>query len=119
MLTGASTLKFIPEELVVYCRDFRVFHFRFHESGLEPQAFRVSFRGGGLEFRTEGDGVIYTAQGRPLESFWLGVQVFISLPGTEMKASQAPSAERVSKSFAGSGTSQQRDPDGGTRLFLI
>ncbi|KAJ6652449.1 hypothetical protein lerEdw1_011567 [Lerista edwardsae] len=42
VLTGASTLKFIPEELVVYCRDFRVLRFRFHESGLEPQAFRVT-----------------------------------------------------------------------------
>ncbi|XP_067328463.1 myotubularin-related protein 11 [Anolis sagrei] len=42
VLTGTSTLKFIPEELVIYCRDFRVLHFHFHESGLEPQAFRVT-----------------------------------------------------------------------------
>ncbi|XP_042296751.1 myotubularin-related protein 11 [Sceloporus undulatus] len=42
VLTSTSTLKFIPEELVVYCRDFRVLHFHFHESGLEPQAFRVT-----------------------------------------------------------------------------
>ncbi|XP_060113259.1 myotubularin-related protein 11 [Heteronotia binoei] len=42
VLTGTSTLKFIPEELVIYCRDFRVLRFRFHESGLEPQAFRVT-----------------------------------------------------------------------------
>uniref|UniRef100_A0A8C3T355 Myotubularin related protein 11 n=1 Tax=Chelydra serpentina TaxID=8475 RepID=A0A8C3T355_CHESE len=37
-----STLKFIPEELVLYCRDFRVLRFRFHDSGLEPQASQVS-----------------------------------------------------------------------------
>ncbi|KAL8184854.1 UNVERIFIED_CONTAM: hypothetical protein K2H54_030875 [Gekko kuhli] len=59
VLTGTSTLKFIPEELIIYCRDFRVLRFRFHESGLEPQAFRVtmaiaqaqesSSRGRGLE----------------------------------------------------------------------
>uniref|UniRef100_A0A8D0G1U8 Myotubularin related protein 11 n=1 Tax=Sphenodon punctatus TaxID=8508 RepID=A0A8D0G1U8_SPHPU len=42
VLTASSTLKFIPEELVVYCRDFRVLKFHFHESGLEPQAFRVT-----------------------------------------------------------------------------
>ncbi|XP_061461876.1 myotubularin-related protein 11 isoform X2 [Rhineura floridana] len=42
VLTRSSTLKFIPEELIIYCRDFRVLRFHFHESGLEPQAFRVS-----------------------------------------------------------------------------
>lgn len=42
MLTASSSLKFMPEELVLYCRDFRVLHFRFPESGLEPGAFRVS-----------------------------------------------------------------------------
>uniref|UniRef100_A0A8C8RL28 Myotubularin related protein 11 n=1 Tax=Pelusios castaneus TaxID=367368 RepID=A0A8C8RL28_9SAUR len=42
MLTASSTLKFIPEELVLYCRDFRVLRFRFHESGLEPRAFQVT-----------------------------------------------------------------------------
>ncbi|XP_075580517.1 myotubularin-related protein 11 [Pelecanus crispus] len=42
VLTAASTLKFIPEELAVFCRDFRLLRFRFHESGLAPQAFRVA-----------------------------------------------------------------------------
>ncbi|XP_044305175.1 myotubularin-related protein 11 isoform X1 [Varanus komodoensis] len=42
VLTRSSTLKFIPEELIICCRDFRVLRFRFHESGLEPQAFRVT-----------------------------------------------------------------------------
>ncbi|XP_053225358.1 myotubularin-related protein 11 [Podarcis raffonei] len=42
VLTSTSTLKFIPEELIICCRDFRVLRFRFHDSGLEPQAFRVS-----------------------------------------------------------------------------
>ncbi|XP_048338404.1 myotubularin-related protein 11-like, partial [Sphaerodactylus townsendi] len=42
VLSSTSTLKFIPEELIIYCRDFRVLRFRFHESGLEPQAFRVT-----------------------------------------------------------------------------
>uniref|UniRef100_A0A8C3T5J6 Myotubularin related protein 11 n=1 Tax=Chelydra serpentina TaxID=8475 RepID=A0A8C3T5J6_CHESE len=42
VLTASSTLKFIPEELVLYCRDFRVLRFRFHDSGLEPQASQVT-----------------------------------------------------------------------------
>ncbi|XP_067425547.1 myotubularin-related protein 11 [Emydura macquarii macquarii] len=42
VLTASSTLKFIPEELVLYCRDFRVLRFRFHENGLEPGAFQVT-----------------------------------------------------------------------------
>ncbi|RLV62522.1 hypothetical protein DV515_00019227, partial [Chloebia gouldiae] len=41
VLTAASTLKFIPEELAVFCRDFRRLHFYFPENGLAPQAFRV------------------------------------------------------------------------------
>ncbi|KAM8986190.1 myotubularin-related protein 11 isoform 2-T2 [Ara ararauna] len=42
VLTGASTLKFIPEELSLFCRDFRLLRFYFHENGLAPQAFRVA-----------------------------------------------------------------------------
>uniref|UniRef100_A0A8C0J018 Myotubularin related protein 11 n=1 Tax=Chelonoidis abingdonii TaxID=106734 RepID=A0A8C0J018_CHEAB len=42
VLTASSTLKFIPEELVLYCRDFRVLRFRFCNSGLESRACQVS-----------------------------------------------------------------------------
>ncbi|XP_064588668.1 myotubularin-related protein 11 isoform X1 [Zonotrichia leucophrys gambelii] len=42
VLTAASTLKFIPEELAVFCRDFRLLRFSFPENGLAPQAFRVA-----------------------------------------------------------------------------
>ncbi|XP_061872123.1 LOW QUALITY PROTEIN: myotubularin-related protein 11 [Colius striatus] len=42
VLTAASTLKFIPEELLVFCRDFRLLRFSFHQDGLAPQAFRVA-----------------------------------------------------------------------------
>ncbi|KAM9624238.1 myotubularin-related protein 11 isoform 3-T3 [Morphnus guianensis] len=42
VLTAASTLKFIPEELAVFCRDFRLLRFHFHENGLALQAFRVA-----------------------------------------------------------------------------
>ncbi|KAM6112620.1 myotubularin-related protein 11 [Phoenicopterus ruber ruber] len=42
VLTAASTLKFIPEELAVFCRDFRLLRFHFQENGLAPQAFRVA-----------------------------------------------------------------------------
>ncbi|NXY38690.1 MTMRB protein, partial [Pomatorhinus ruficollis] len=42
VLTATSTLKFIPEELAVFCRDFRLLHFYFPENGLAPQAFRVA-----------------------------------------------------------------------------
>lgn len=43
VLTAASTLKFIPEELAVFCRDFRLLRFHFQENGLALQAFRVSW----------------------------------------------------------------------------
>uniref|UniRef100_A0A8C3UU80 Myotubularin related protein 11 n=1 Tax=Catharus ustulatus TaxID=91951 RepID=A0A8C3UU80_CATUS len=56
VLTAASTLKFIPEELAVFCRDFRLLHFYFPENGLAPQAFRVSQ--GGAE-------VLYSLWGTP------------------------------------------------------
>ncbi|NXA12294.1 MTMRB protein, partial [Sapayoa aenigma] len=42
VLTATSTLKFIPEELAVFCRDFRLLCFYFPENGLSPQAFRVA-----------------------------------------------------------------------------
>ncbi|NXB04526.1 MTRAA protein, partial [Cnemophilus loriae] len=42
VLTAASTLKFIPEELAVFCRDFRLLRFYFPENGLASQAFRVA-----------------------------------------------------------------------------
>ncbi|NWW25869.1 MTMRB protein, partial [Falcunculus frontatus] len=42
VLTAASTLKFIPEELVIFCRDFRLLRFYFPENGLAPQAFRLA-----------------------------------------------------------------------------
>ncbi|NWS12171.1 MTRAB protein, partial [Pachyramphus minor] len=42
VLTATSTLKFIPEELAVFCRDFRLLRFSFPENGLAPQAFRVA-----------------------------------------------------------------------------
>ncbi|XP_075763100.1 myotubularin-related protein 11 isoform X2 [Pelodiscus sinensis] len=42
VLTASSTLKFIPEQLVLYCRDFRVLRFRFPDSGVEPGAFQVT-----------------------------------------------------------------------------
>uniref|UniRef100_A0A8C5TJC3 Myotubularin related protein 11 n=1 Tax=Malurus cyaneus samueli TaxID=2593467 RepID=A0A8C5TJC3_9PASS len=42
VLTAGSTLKFIPEELAIFCRDFRLLRFCFPENGLAPQAFRVS-----------------------------------------------------------------------------
>ncbi|XP_010722126.1 uncharacterized protein LOC104914393 [Meleagris gallopavo] len=41
VLTAASTLTFIPEELAVFCRDFRLLRFHFPENGLGLQAFRV------------------------------------------------------------------------------
>nr|XP_027300305.2 myotubularin-related protein 11 isoform X1 [Anas platyrhynchos] len=42
VLTAASTLKFIPEELLIFCRDFRLLRFHFHENGLAPQAYRLA-----------------------------------------------------------------------------
>ncbi|XP_027764845.1 myotubularin-related protein 11, partial [Empidonax traillii] len=42
VLTATSTLKFIPEELAVFCRDFRLLRFSFPDNGLAPQAFRVA-----------------------------------------------------------------------------
>ncbi|XP_052528667.1 myotubularin-related protein 11 isoform X2 [Tympanuchus pallidicinctus] len=42
VLTAASSLTFIPEELAVFCRDFRLLRFHFPENGLGLQAFRVA-----------------------------------------------------------------------------
>ncbi|XP_031462107.1 myotubularin-related protein 11 isoform X3 [Phasianus colchicus] len=41
VLTASSTLTFIPEELAVFCQDFRLLRFHFPENGLGLQAFRV------------------------------------------------------------------------------
>uniref|UniRef100_A0A8C3QF88 Myotubularin related protein 11 n=1 Tax=Cyanoderma ruficeps TaxID=181631 RepID=A0A8C3QF88_9PASS len=58
VLTATSTLKFIPEELAVFCRDFRLLHFYFPENGLAPQAFRVSQ--GGAEVLCSHCGVFHS-----------------------------------------------------------
>ncbi|XP_030042830.1 myotubularin-related protein 11 isoform X2 [Microcaecilia unicolor] len=42
VLTAHSTLKFIPEGLLIYCKDFRIMRFHFNDSGLEPQALRIT-----------------------------------------------------------------------------
>ncbi|XP_065585215.1 myotubularin-related protein 11 isoform X2 [Cyrtonyx montezumae] len=42
VLTAASTLTFIPEELAVFCQDFRLLRFHFPESKWGLQAFRVA-----------------------------------------------------------------------------
>uniref|UniRef100_A0A669QK99 Myotubularin related protein 11 n=1 Tax=Phasianus colchicus TaxID=9054 RepID=A0A669QK99_PHACC len=42
VLTASSTLTFIPEELAVFCQDFRLLRFHFPENGLGLQAFRVA-----------------------------------------------------------------------------
>ncbi|XP_021238367.1 myotubularin-related protein 11 isoform X3 [Numida meleagris] len=42
VLTAASTLTFIPEELALFCRDFRLLRFHFPENGLGLQAFQVA-----------------------------------------------------------------------------
>lgn len=68
VLTSASNLKFIPEELVVYCRDFRVHRFRFHESGLEPQAFRVTMAIAQAQESSNRDGCYESAALKNLEN---------------------------------------------------
>ncbi|NXO02541.1 MTMRB protein, partial [Rhinopomastus cyanomelas] len=41
VLTAATPLNFIPQELAVFCRDFRLLRFYFQESGSAQQALRV------------------------------------------------------------------------------
>ncbi|XP_063001918.1 myotubularin-related protein 11 [Elgaria multicarinata webbii] len=72
VLTSSSTLKFIPEELVIYCRDFRVLRFRFHESGLEPQAFRVTMAIAQAQESSGWDGCYENAALKNLENSQLG-----------------------------------------------
>uniref|UniRef100_A0A8C5KL75 Myotubularin related protein 11 n=1 Tax=Jaculus jaculus TaxID=51337 RepID=A0A8C5KL75_JACJA len=42
LLRPGSQLKFIPEEIVIYGRDFRLLKVGFEAGGLEPQAFQVT-----------------------------------------------------------------------------
>ncbi|NWU90957.1 MTMRB protein, partial [Upupa epops] len=41
VLTATTPLNFIPQELAVFCRDFRLLRFYFQESSSAPQALRV------------------------------------------------------------------------------
>ncbi|CAH2326810.1 Hypothetical predicted protein [Pelobates cultripes] len=42
VLTAQSNLKFIPEELLIYSKGFRVLHLHFSDNGLQPQAFKIT-----------------------------------------------------------------------------
>ncbi|XP_075463740.1 myotubularin-related protein 11 isoform X2 [Ascaphus truei] len=42
VVTPQSNLKFIPEELIIHCKGFRVIHFHFSDNGLQPQAYRIT-----------------------------------------------------------------------------
>lgn len=41
LLRPGSLLKFIPEEIMIHGRDFRLLRVGFEAGGLEPQAFQV------------------------------------------------------------------------------
>ncbi|KAG8449880.1 hypothetical protein GDO86_016524 [Hymenochirus boettgeri] len=41
-VTAQSTLKFIPEELLIYYKGFRLMHLYFSDNGLQPQAYRIT-----------------------------------------------------------------------------
>lgn len=41
LLRPGSQLKFIPEEILIHGRDFRLLRVGFEAGGLEPQAFQV------------------------------------------------------------------------------
>lgn len=41
LLRPGSPLKFIPEEILIHGRDFRLLRVAFEAGGLEPQAFQV------------------------------------------------------------------------------
>ncbi|XP_053331464.1 myotubularin-related protein 11 isoform X2 [Spea bombifrons] len=42
VVTAQSNLKFIPEELLIYHRGFRVVHFQFSDTGLQPLAYKIT-----------------------------------------------------------------------------
>ncbi|KAM8921742.1 myotubularin-related protein 11 [Pelodytes ibericus] len=42
VVTAQSNLKFIPEELLIYYRGFRVVHFHFNDHGLQPLAYKIT-----------------------------------------------------------------------------
>lgn len=41
LLRPGSLLKFVPEEILIHGRDFRLLRIGFEAGGLEPQAFQV------------------------------------------------------------------------------
>ncbi|XP_034612347.1 myotubularin-related protein 11 isoform X3 [Trachemys scripta elegans] len=82
VLTANSTLKFIPEELVLYCRDFRVLRFRFRDSGLEPRACQVTLAiVQAQESSSTSAGTWYDSGAiRNLENAWLSTEESLSPP---------------------------------------
>ncbi|KAM4690713.1 myotubularin-related protein 11 [Rhinophrynus dorsalis] len=42
VLTAQSNLKFIPEELLIYYKGFRLMHLHFSDNGLQPQAYKIT-----------------------------------------------------------------------------
>uniref|UniRef100_A0A8C3FP48 Myotubularin related protein 11 n=1 Tax=Chrysemys picta bellii TaxID=8478 RepID=A0A8C3FP48_CHRPI len=82
VLTANSTLKFIPEELVLYCRDFRVLRFRFRDSGLEPRACQVTLAiVQAQESSNASAGTWYDSGAiRNLENAWLSTEESLSPP---------------------------------------
>ncbi|XP_018086885.1 myotubularin-related protein 11 isoform X1 [Xenopus laevis] len=41
-VTAQSNLKFIPENLLIYFKGFRLMHFHFSNDGLQPQAYKIT-----------------------------------------------------------------------------
>lgn len=42
VVTPSLSLKFVPEELLIYCRGFRLMHFHFSDNGLKTEAFSMT-----------------------------------------------------------------------------
>ncbi|XP_071971087.1 myotubularin-related protein 11 [Engystomops pustulosus] len=42
IVTPSLSLKFVPEELLIYCRGFRLMHFHFSDNGLKTEAFSMT-----------------------------------------------------------------------------
>ncbi|KAG9480808.1 hypothetical protein GDO78_010201 [Eleutherodactylus coqui] len=42
VVTPSLSLKFVPEELLIYCRGFQLMHFHFSDNGLKTEAFSMT-----------------------------------------------------------------------------
>ncbi|XP_053446696.1 myotubularin-related protein 11 isoform X5 [Nycticebus coucang] len=89
LLRPGSLLKFIPEEILIHGRDFRLLRVGFEAGGLEPQAFQQSEAVDGISFPA---------------------QVTMAIVQARAQSSQAQQYVGITLSKAGQGSSSRKPP---------